>query len=394
MKVVFVSNYLSPHQTSLAAVFNAMKGVEYTYIATTPFNEKRYSMGYRDENEKYDFVLRTYESEKILNASFQIVNDADLVVVGSAPYRYISRRVDLGKVTFRATERYFKRGFGIKMLPRNFAAAMLHIRPYQNKPLYYLCASAYTAKDVNTFSSFPERCYKWGYFTKVNELDENDIAENRKINANPVILWVGRFVSWKHPDIAVRLAGRLKKHGYRFQLNFIGDGDLAPQLREMVQKDGLENQVHFLGFLSHELVRQQMELADVFISTSNFTEGWGAVIGEAMSSGCATVASHACGASPFLIDDSINGFMFRNGDEDQLFDRVAMLLDDVNLRNTVGIRAYKTMSQIWNSDVAAKRLIRLNEEIKDGNPMNLFESGPCSPAAILENDWYHSDISN
>lgn len=46
-------------------------------------------------------------------------------------------------------------------------------------------------------------------------------------------------------------------------------------------------------------VRSYMEKADIYLFTSDFNEGWGAVLNESMNSGCAVVASHAIGSVPF-----------------------------------------------------------------------------------------------
>ncbi len=54
-----------------------------------------------------------------------------------------------------------------------------------------------------------------------------------------------------------------------------------------------------LGAMSPDKVRAYMERADVFLFTSDFNEGWGAVLNESMNSGCAVVASHAM-VSAFL----------------------------------------------------------------------------------------------
>lgn len=388
MRIVMFSNYLNHHQYPLAEAFNSFQNVEYIFVATTPFNDKRSAMGYKDENSKYDFVIRAYESKEKELQAHGLAREADLAIVGSAPDLYMAERLESGRVTFHSSERYFKKGLGIKTFPRYFSSAMKHIRPYQSKPLYYLCSSAYTAGDVNTFANYRNRCYKWAYFTEVRKFDDNELIERRKKNSLPTILWAGRFLDWKHPDVTLRLANRLKKQGYHFQMNIIGGGELERQLKSTVQERHLDDSVSFLGFLPPDAVRTHMENADIFLFTSDFHEGWGAVLNEAMSSGCAVVSSHAPGAAPFLIDDGNNGFLYENGNEEHLYLRVLELLNNPDKRIQMGLDAYKNMIETWNPKQAASRLIALNEAIKEGNSQTLFESGPCSPAGILGNGWY------
>ena len=64
---------------------------------------------------------------------------------------------------------------------------------------------------------------------------------------------------------------------------------------------GLQNRIQILPPMPPEAVRRRMEQANLFLLTSDFQEGWGAVLNEAMNSGCAVVASHAAGAAPYLL---------------------------------------------------------------------------------------------
>ena len=171
-------------------------------------------------------------------------------------------------------------------------------------------------------------------------------------------------------------------------MDMIGDGEMADKLRAIVKDLELENTVHFFGFLSREKVREQMENADIFLLTSDFNEGWGAVLNEAMSCGCTPVASHACGSAPFLIRDGVNGFLYENGNEYDLIRKSGILLSNREKRENMGRAAWRDLQQTWNATTAAERLIQLNEAIPEGKARNLFAEGPCSPAPIIRNGWY------
>ena len=388
MRIAVFSNYINHHQLPLAEAFNSLPDVEYVFVATTPFDTDRAAMGYKDVNSKYDFVIRAYESKEQENIAHRLVSEAEIAIIGSAPDYYMEERLNKGRATFHMSERYFKKTLNIRTFPRYFASAMKHILPYQKKPLYYLCSSAYTAKDVNTFANFSGRCYKWAYFTEVKDIEDRQLIEKRRGNNVPLILWAGRFLDWKHPDVAVRLAYSLKKQGYCFQMNIIGGGEMEQQLKSIVQEYHLEDYVSLLGFLPPETVRSHMESADVFLFTSDFNEGWGAVLNEAMSSGCAVVSSHAPGAAPYLIKDGTNGFLYENGNEEYLLERVMELLNNPGQRMQMGVAAYRDLKEIWSPKQAAQRLIALSEAIESGNSSDLFEDGPCSRAEILDETWF------
>ena len=186
----------------------------------------------------------------------------------------------------------------------------------------------------------------------------------------------------------IHLAERLKKDGIDFELRIIGNGEMEKQLRTWIHQKQLEDCVHMLGSMSPEAVRDHMEVADIFLFTSDFNEGWGAVLNESMNSACAVVASHAIGSVPFLIDDGKNGFICKSSDENSLYERVAQLIEQPELREQMGKEAYRTLAELWNANTAAERFLALAQTLLDGESPDLFEEGPCSRARVLKNRWY------
>lgn len=57
----------------------------------------------------------------------------------------------------------------------------------------------------------------------------------------------------------------MKAEGISFELYMIGDGEEKNALLSEIRKKDLENEVRFLGFLSPEKVREEMEEADIFL---------------------------------------------------------------------------------------------------------------------------------
>lgn len=132
-----------------------------------------------------------------------------------------------------------------------------------------------------------------------------------------------------------------------------------------------------------------MERAQIFLFTSDYNEGWGAVLNEAMSNGCAVVASHAIGSVPFLIQDRENGLIYENGNFNDIYKKVSLLLKNQELQKSYGIKAYNTIFSLWNANIAAERVLKLASEIINGNKEpDIFLDGPCSKAVTIKNRWY------
>ena len=130
-----------------------------------------------------------------------------------------------------------------------------------------------------------------------------------------------------------------------------------------------------------------MEEASIFLFTSDRYEGWGAVLNEAMNSGCAVVASHAIGSVPFLINDGKNGLIYRSGDIEDLYKKVKYLIDNKEKTAELGKNAYYAITDLWNAETAAERFKQLVQVINAGGADDLFNDGPCSKAKVLKDNW-------
>ena len=378
MEAVFLSNFYNHHQMPLSRSFYQMLGDHYLFVETTPMDAERRQMGYQEFEEP--FVCQFGDCPK---ACMDRISQADVVIFGSAPEKLIRERLKKGKLVFQYSERIYKIPPKWYEMPARAAKYYLNRSRFQN--CYLLCASAFVSQDYNSTKTYPNRMYRWGYFpeTKHYRLEELFAGKNRH-----KILWVGRFLDWKHPDDALLVAERLKKEGYAFQMEFAGTGVMESRLRDMTASMGLDDCVSFLGPVPSDQVRHLMEQAGIFLFTSDRYEGWGAVLNESMNSGCAVVASHAIGSVPYLMKHNENGLIYKSGDVDGIYQNVKYLLDNPGEQQRLGSAAYETITGLWNAEVAAQRLITLSEHLLAGEKYpDLFEEGPCSKAGIVPDDW-------
>ena len=381
--VVFVSNYFNHHQRPFSEAMYGLLGDGYTFVETESISQERLAMGWGEQDIPcYVIPANVFATQG--GKVQQLIDHADVVIFGSAPRELLVSRIQKDKMIFRYSERPLKVKEPWKYPVRLFT--WRRAMP-QKKHTYMLCASAYTAGDFAQFGLFCNKCYKWGYFPATKQYDIDALFAQKSKNGRPSILWAGRLIGLKHPDASILLADRLRANGYRFDLNIIGNGAMESQIKAMIREKKLDDCVHMLGVMRPEQVRAYMEKADIFLFTSDFNEGWGAVLNEAMNSGCAVVASHAIGSVPFLVRDGENGMIYRNGDEDSLYNKVSYLLDRPLEREKMGKNAYETLTGTWNAETAAERLLVLIEQLMD-NGSTPFKDGPCSKAKHLKDNWY------
>lgn len=380
MKVVLASNYFNHHQRPLCDALHRLTEGEFWFIATSRMREERRQLGYGEENLP-DYVLHTDDA---LDRCQALIREADVVIAGSAPQTLLKPRIQEGKLLFRYSERPLKNGpEWKKYLPR---LLRWHLWNPPGKPIYLLCASAYTAGDYGRFGLFRNRAYRWGYFPRTGNCPAGELLSRKSTRS---ILWAGRLLQWKHPEQAVEAARRLRDEGLDFELIIIGMGEMETRLQELIGLYDLADRVHLTGPMKPEQVRAHMEETGIFLFTSNRQEGWGAVLNESMGSGCAVVASHAIGSAPFLIRDGENGLLYESGNVDMLCEKLRFLLQQPMEQTRLGAAACKTITDEWNAGIAARRLLELADSILRGETSpERYLSGPCSKAIILRDDWF------
>ena len=376
MKVVFVSNYFNHHQKPFCEEMYHRLGDNFRFVSTGIMSEERRKLGYA-QDDLPTYVHLAYENIQRREEACKLINAADFVIAGSAPNDMLVERIRAGKLLLRYAERPYKKKVSCFRKAYHFFSWRRR-NLFKKKNIYMLCASAYTAKDYASLGMYKNRTYKWGYFPKAKNYDVETLMAEKEPQT---LMWCGRFIDWKHPDDAVRLARMLKDHGYDFKLNFVGTGNMEEELHALVQSLDLSDCVTFLGSMPPEQVREHMEKAGIYLFTSDRQEGWGAVLNESMNSGCAVVASHAIGSVPFLIQDEKNGCIYPSGDLQAMFEKVSMLLDAPDEQKRLGRAGYKTIVAEWNAHTAAERLIALSHVLLEGRHYsNLYEDGPCSSA--------------
>ncbi len=377
MKVTMFSNFLMHHQSPFCDEMYKHLKEDFTFVSTEQMPDSFIQMGYPDCSS-YVYNLNSYIDDTHFKRALKLGFDSDIVITGSAPEVFIKERIRLNKHTFRYSERLLKKGDWQLFSPHILSSLLRSHAMHRNKNLYMLCSSAYLANDLTKVFAYPKKMYKWGYFTAVSELDIQLLLSQKpseKIN----MLWTGRFIKWKHPELAIQLAYELKKKGYNFNLYMIGNGDLIDSARELIKKMDLHKHITLIGNLPNSEVCQYMKNANIFLFTSDRNEGWGAVLNEAMSNGCAVVASDAIGAVPFLIDYQKNGMIYKSGSLKSILQQTEKLFANKLLREELGTNAYKILKNVWSPENAAKNFLLLAKSKLSAEKL-IIDGGPCSIA--------------
>lgn len=380
MKITMISNYINHHQIPFSDELYDKIGDDYCFIQTEPMEEERVKMGWGLDASKIPYVKFLYLDEE---ACREKIRTCDILLVGWMEREdLIKERLSKNLLTIRISERLYREGQYKAISPRGLIRKYKEHTKYRKSNVYLLCAGAYVPSDFHLVRAYPDKMYRFGYFPKTRYYRENELFEKKPPLTAVQIVWAGRFMALKHPEFVTKLAKDLKEAGYTFHIHMIGSGELEKQVKDEIQNFGLQDEITLYGFLSPEEVRDIMETCHIHLFTSNYLEGWGAVVNEGMNSGLAEVVNSEVGCAPFLIKHGKNGLIYREGDYPDFRDCVIRLFREKEMITRLGKEAYRTITEEWNAKHAAEELFRFYEGFQNGAIIPPL-GGPFSKAPVI-----------
>lgn len=159
----------------------------------------------------------------------------------------------------------------------------------------------------------------------------------------PVVLFVGRLVEGKRPELAVEAVKRLREERPDVKLYVCGEGPLQAEL-EATAEDGVE----FLGHVSYDEMPDVYRRADVLVLPSR-AEGLPRTVLEAMASKTPVITSDL----PNIREVVTRGGLTVGGDPDAWRDAIQRLLSDRSLAADLATSGHElvTGSHAWSETV-------------------------------------------
>lgn len=380
MKLTVFTNFLNHHQVQVMDQLYNLLGNDFRFV-TTLLSDQEYMKG-GDDYSNRSYCLCAARDKSTFTEALRLAIESETCIFGADSYEFAIARAKQNPMglSFEMGERWLKRGW-VNVISPNFLKWWLnYIRYFRKANFYQLCCSAFASIDMQKLHTYENRCYKWGYFTHVDESFDTEISMG-DVSTSEVIsfMWCSRYLRWKHPELPVRMAARLKAEGYKFILDMYGHGVVFDITKRLAKQLNVEDVVIFKGNLSNEQILQAMREHKVFLFTSDQNEGWGAVANESMSNGCVLIGSDATGAVPYLLVDGVNGLIFESCNLDSLCEKAKYILDNPKELHRLSRNGIATMRSIWSPKNAAKNLICLINQI-NYQDFSIILQGPCSKA--------------
>ena len=203
-----------------------------------------------------------------------------------------------------------------------------------------------------------------------------------------VPLFVGKFIPKKRPmDLikAVQILLSSNSHlpspaaARQLHLLFVGSGKLGAELRANcnvvfdaetpssnfnLPTSKTKPPASFAGFLNQSEIAKAYVAADVLVLPSDSGETWGLVVNEAMACGLPAIVSSAAGCAPDLIEAGRTGFEFALGDEAELAERIARLLQ-IKLDGHDFAPALAAKMQVYRVEMAIKSTLSALQTLQE-----------------------------
>lgn len=203
-----------------------------------------------------------------------------------------------------------------------------------------------TYKKVDLFiapSQFMKNiCVEFGVPSKKIKVVYNSVdlgkyhPSNSLIDENGYLLYVGRLSNEKGVHLLVKA---MKKVSKKTKLKIVGIGPELKNIKELINKLGLNQQIEMLGFEYGKKLIEIIGKAKAIIISSVLPENMPLSMLEAIAMGKIVIAPNA-GGIPEVIKNKENGFLFEASNSDDLSDKMNNL-NKFNL-NLVSKKARET----------------------------------------------------
>lgn len=160
------------------------------------------------------------------------------------------------------------------------------------------------------------------------------------------ILFVGRLIDCKGPDLLIRAFEWAIEMGMEAELIIAGDGPQRGECEALRQRSKYKDRISMLGPVSGDHAAALRREADIFSAhsckgrVSNQEESLGVAFLEAMAAGL-PVATGRSGGIPEYIEHGKTGILFEPGDIEAHAIVLRTLSLDPRLRETIGIAAWR-----------------------------------------------------
>jgi glycosyltransferase involved in cell wall biosynthesis len=191
----------------------------------------------------------------------------------------------------------------------------------------------------------------------------SECNQERFLDGDPAILYIGNLGRFKNPEIIIHAISRIGSELPKLRLHLVGPGEhSARDLKNIAKKKGVERQVVFHGSIPWENVPFYYKSSDLCVFPSKRDNGTITLL-EAMASGAPIIASNR-GGTPEIISHNKNGVLFDPDNPAELSNAILTMQKNPEFKKTITYNAMETVKK-YSWENIAKRYLALYRSLRD-----------------------------
>lgn len=185
---------------------------------------------------------------------------------------------------------------------------------------------------------------------------------NKNENHTLKLVTTGSLIWNKGYEYLLVTISRLRDLGIETDLHIIGEGYERSRILFTAQDLGIENSVTLHGKLKPEQVRNQLQIADIFVFAS-LSEGLPNGVLEAMSCGLPVVTSD-CGGVREAVTDDVEGFVVPAREPGIMAESLLKLALDSELRSRMGVAGRERVIKDFRLEDQVEAFISMFDSVR------------------------------
>lgn len=315
-------------------------------------NVQYFSSATDDDVNKFLFFTRSF-----LSYLYNLISQKSLIYIHTSSFNSFYR-----KTFFLLPAILTGHDIIIHVHPSHFYDFILSLKGFQKKYTYFIL------NHVNGFVFLTEEMKKkfqaiypakpaWVLRNPVNLQTMKNNA--RFVRSKNRILFLGWFIPAKGIYELVDAAGLLLERGYDLIVNFYGTKE-EERLKKYILQQGLNQNVRVNGWIGHDDKIRVLHESCMLILPS-YSEGIPNVILEAMATKT-PIVSTLVGGLKELLRDRENAIIVKKKDARDLADKIALCLDNHELRSSIANNAYKEVLEKYEISIIKQKFTTIIDQ--------------------------------
>lgn len=376
MKVLFLARYL-PQEGSTTHMYTLARGLidrghEVHMISSGP---KQDESAIRIFNEMIEYGMKHHKVWFPLDPGFNLAGKVKqllqyMITTPRTLYTMIKIKPDIVHIHYPVTSyigKIYKLLTGKKFIVTHHTVGIpKHI--LNKKADYVIAISKELEEELKVNYNYKEDQIRLIYNGVSESKFSKNISYQQKLcikqelglqEGKVIIGFAGTHNFNKGIDVLLKACSYIRDNN--FQIILVGDGD-KEWVKELAIKLNIQDKVKLYPFQD---ISKFYSIMDIFVLPSR-KEGFSLVSIESMMMKIPTIRSN-CGGAYDQIDHGLNGYIFENEDDKELYRYILDLLNDKDLRLRIGKQANKKAINNFTQDIMVNKVLDLYNDVKIKN---------------------------